>query len=182
MTNNSSEKNSSKKQRFRDIKQKRVSQVGNKNDPRVLHRHASKANRIKAVITDSFMLVMPLTYIVFYFIFEGREGFGEHKMLGWIYILLPLIIIQILFMAKSKYGQTPGMRAYNLALIDLKTREKPKTGIIVYRQMLSLLSFFVLGWITMFFRKDCRTLHELLSDTTLRYIPEQDNKVNKKHQ
>jgi len=155
------------KQRFRDIKQGRAtsSSIAEKKST-TRAKHAYLGNRIKAFITDSFMLVMPLMYIVFYLVFSDREGFAEHKLLGWIYILLPLVIMQILFLVLS-IGQTPGMRAYNITLIDMKSGKKPAVGIIIYRQMLSLLSLFVFGWATMFFRKDSRTLHDLLSGTTL---------------
>jgi len=170
------------KQRFRDVKQGRISSIPNKKNN--YHNNkiqkATIANRIKAAITDSFMLVMPLMYIVFYLIFGGREGFAAHKLMGWIYILLPLIVIQIIFMSKSKQGQTPGMRAYNIILIDLKTHTKPVTGVIIYRQMLTLLSLFTFGWVTMFFRKDHRMLHELLSGTTLNQLPNESNKIENK--
>ena len=173
------------KQRFRDIKQGRV----NKSEAKATKKRSTNTypradvgNRIKAAITDSFMLVMPLMYIVFYLVFGGREGFATHKLLGWIYILLPLVIVQVLFMSRSKLGQTPGMRAYNLAMVDIKTNEKPATGIILYRQMLSLLSLFTFGWATMFFRKDRRTLHELLSGTTLNQLPPQETPQTKPSQ
>jgi len=81
------------------------------------------------------------------------------------------VIIQIIFMSRSKQGQTPGMRAYDLALVDIKTNQKPATGIIIYRQMLSLFSLVIFGWATMFFRKDRRTLHDLLAGTTLNQLP-----------
>jgi len=162
------------KQRFRDIKQGRVTRDTAKVVPKthIKHPQATLRSRLKAATTDGFMLVMPLMYIVFYFIFGGREGFEAHKLLGWIYILIPLIVVQILFMHRSKEGQTPGMRAYHLGLRDLKTAAKPVTGVIIYRQMLTLLSLATFGWMTMFFRRDRRTLHELLSSTTLEQLPE----------
>jgi len=161
------------KQRFRDIKQGRVSPVTEKKKQKSSDkiRRATLRNRLKAATTDGFMLVMPLMYIVFYAVFDGREGFAAHRLLGWIYILLPLVIIQIIFMSRSKLGQTPGMRAYDLALVDIKTNQKPATGIIIYRQMLSLFSLITLGWMTMFFRKDRRPLHDLLAGTTLNQLP-----------
>ena len=161
------------KQRFRDLKQGRVSRTPQKRQSRDTGKHfrASLGNRFKAATIDSFMLVMPLMYIVFYAIFGGREGFASHMLLGWIYILLPLVIIQIVFMVRSKQGQTPGMRAYALALVDTKTNQKPAAGIIIYRQMLSLFSLVTFGWAMMFFRKDRRTLHDLLSGTTLNQLP-----------
>ncbi len=161
------------KQRFRDVKQGRVSPVTEKQKNRHADsiRRATLRNRLKAATTDGFMLVMPLMYIVFYAVFGGREGFATHRLLGWIYILLPLVIIQIIFMSRSKLGQTPGMRAYDLALVDIKSNQKPATGIIIYRQMLSLLSLAIFGWMTMFFRKDRRPLHDLLAGTTLNQLP-----------
>jgi uncharacterized RDD family membrane protein YckC len=166
------------KQRFRDVKQGRVSQTPDKKrkQPKGKHYRATLGNHLKAAITDSFMLVMPLMYIVFYAVFDGREGFANHMLLGWIYILLPLVIIQIIFMSRSKEGQTPGMRAYDLALVDIKTNKKPDTGIILYRQMLSIFSLVTFGWATMFFRKDRRTLHDLLAGTTLNQLPRRISK------
>jgi uncharacterized RDD family membrane protein YckC len=94
----------------------------------------------------------------------GREGFAAHKALGWIYILIPLVIVQTIFMFKT--GQTPGYRAYNLALIDDTTGEKPSLFIIFFRNLSAILSLFTFfGWIMMFFRKDRKTLHDLLSGT-----------------
>ncbi len=156
------------KQRFRDIKKGRVA---DKRQTQEIHStiHASKGVRFKSFVTDSFMLVMPLMYITFYVVFGTREGFAEHKILGWLYILIPLVIIQILFMTMS--GQTPGMRAYNITLIDMATGKKPALGVIIYRQMLSLLALPIFGWVLMFMRKDSRTLHELLSRTTLTPTP-----------
>jgi len=65
-------------------------------------------------------------YVVFYLIMGGREGFSEHKALGWIYILVPLVIVQTIFMFKT--GQTPGYRAYKLTLIDDSTVEYPNSS------------------------------------------------------
>jgi len=157
------------KKRFRDVKQGKEKKVTieeisstNKRD------YASSRSKIKAFLTDSFMLVMPIMYVVFYLIMGGREGFAEHKALGWIYILVPLVIAQTIFMFKT--GQTPGYRAYNLTLIDDSTGEKPSLFIILFRNLCAVLSLFTLfGWVMMFFRKDSKTLHDLLSRTAVIY-------------
>ena len=167
------------KQRFRDIKQGRVtktpvvdesdkkskSKKGKNRKEDIADNSASLWARLKAFITDSFMLVMPLMYIVFYLVFGGREGFAEHKFTGWLYIILPLVMIQIIFMIKS--GDTPGLRAYRLKVVDVHTRERASNAKIVYRQLLSILSLVLFGWISMFFRKDHRVMHELISGTTI---------------
>ena len=156
------------KQRFRDIKQGRPQEEVPK---KVKHsptngEYASVGLKIKAFLTDAFMLLMPIMYVVFYLVMDGREGFAENKMLGWFYILLPLVIVQTIFMYFT--GQTPGYRAYNITLIDENSKEKPSLFIIIFRNLAAILSFFtLLGWALMFFRKDNKTLHDLLSATAV---------------
>jgi len=155
------------KKRFRAVKQGKV-QVEN---PKVTHKstndnYASVGMKIKAFLTDAFMLLMPIMYVVFYLLMDGREGFAEHKLLGWFYILLPLVIVQTIFMYKT--GQTPGYRAYNITVIDENTKEKPTLFILLFRNLAAILSLFtILGWALMFFRKDNKTLHDLLSATAV---------------
>jgi len=155
------------KQRFRDTKQGKIVETETKKSSKKRVFYARKRDIIKAFLTDSFMLLMPIMYIVFYFVFSGREGFAEHKMLGWLYILLPLAIVEILFLAKA--GQTPGMRAYNLKLIFIPTGKKPPISTIVLRQLLSKITFLTFGWLVLAFRKDGRNLHDLIVGTTLVY-------------
>ncbi len=157
------------KQRFRDIKQGRGKKFSpDKGGKQIVSLvNASITSRIKSFITDSFMLTMPLMYIVFYLVFDGREGFAAHKLLGWTYILFPLALLQIIFMSRSRLGQTPGMKAYELSLVNIKDGQKPKFSIIVARQLLSILTLPIFGWGTMFFTKGHRTLHEILTGTTL---------------
>ena len=155
------------KQRFREIKQGKVQEqtpkvksLSEQND------YASVGLKIKAFLTDAFMLLMPIMYVVFYLVMGGREDFAEHKLQGWFYILLPLIIVQTLFMYKT--GQTPGYRAYHITLIDEHTKKKPSLFIILFRNLAAILSLFTfLGWALMFFRKDNKTLHDLLSATAV---------------
>ena len=144
------------KQRFRDVKQGKKT-----TSPRV--HYASVGSKIKAFITDAFMLLMPMMYIVFYFVMDGREDFAAHRVEGWLYIAIPFIVVQTLFMFKS--GQTPGYRAYNLTLIDEHTHTKPSLAIILFRNYLAVLSLFT--FMLMFFRKDNKNLHDILSATAV---------------
>ena len=154
------------KKRFRNVKQGKIKKVLPEKNLPSKYPYASAGNKLKAFLTDAFMLVMPLMYIVFYLVMGGREGFAEHKALGWLYILVPLVIIQTIFMFKT--GQTPGYRAYNLTLIDETSGEKPSLAIILFRNTSAILSLFsIFGWVMMFFRKDHKTLHDLLSGTAV---------------
>jgi len=167
LVNNDSKGNAPRKKRFRDVKQgKTEAPQSKKNTPQNKRDYASTGSKVKAFLTDSFMLVMPIMYIVFYLVMGGREGFAAHKALGWFYILLPLVIVQTAFMFKT--GQTPGYRAYDLTLVDETTGEKPSLFIIVFRNLSAILSLFTFfGWILMFFRKDHKALHDLLSGTAV---------------
>lgn len=159
------------KQRIRDIKQGKIKNLESKKKLNAL-RHAPLRLRIKAFITDTFMIAMPIMYIVNYAVFGSLKEFSQHKLIGWIYILIPLLIVLTLFMLISKEGQTPGMKAYSLALRGLNkdktpSSHKPGSLSVIFRQIGSILGIVLFGWITMFMRRDRRTLHELLSNTTM---------------
>lgn len=154
------------KQRFRAVKQGKVLKEEENTPITHKHHYASSGLKTKAFLTDAFMLVMPIMYVVFYLIMDGREGFSEHKLLGWIYILIPLVIVQTIFMHLT--GQTPGYRAYHMTLIDENTQKKPSLLVIIFRNLSAILSLLtLLGWALMFFRKDNKTLHDLLSATAV---------------
>lgn len=158
------------KQRIRDVMQGKVKpETSKKREKDIDFTYATSRMKIKAFLTDAFMLVMPIMYIVFYFVMDGRESFAENKMLGWIYILYPLIFVQTLFFYFT--GQTPGYRAYNLYLIDQNTNEKPKLFVIIFRNLCAVLSLFTFAWTLMFFRRDSKTLHDLLSATAVVHKP-----------
>ena len=156
------------KQRFRDVKQGKQQEKAPKKVKQTLteNHYASVGLKIKAFLTDAFMLVMPIMYVVFYLVMNGREGFAENMLMGWVYILIPLVLVQTIFMTLT--GQTPGYRAYNITLIDENTKEKPSLFVILFRNLAAILSLLtLLGWALMFFRKDNKTLHDLLSATAV---------------
>ena len=83
------------KQRFRDLKQgKIVEDSRSKKESsavKVSKLIAENKQKIKAALTDAFMLLMPIMYGVFYLVMDGREGFASDRIVGWVYILVPLI-------------------------------------------------------------------------------------------
>jgi uncharacterized RDD family membrane protein YckC len=154
-----------KKQRFRDIKQGKITPSSNIENKMQKHFYAPSILKLKAFLTDSFMLLMPIMYIVFYAIMDGREGFAQHKMIGWLYILIPLVIIQTIFMFKS--GQTPGYRAYDLEVINDTTGKRPSLSLILFRNLSAILTMATFSWWIMFIRKDNKNLHDFLSNTSI---------------
>ena len=175
MIQRSDAKKTPRKKRFRELKQKdKAYKIKQKNRTSDVCHYASAGYKIKAFITDAFMLLMPIMFIVFYLVLDGREDFASHRLLGWSCILLPLLVIQTIFMYKT--GQTPGYRAYDMILIDERTQKRPSLSTIMFRNFCAFLSFFsIAGWILMFFRKDSKALHDLLSATAVVYVNDKNS-------
>lgn len=116
--------------------------------------------RFKAFVVDSFMLLMPILYIVFYMIYGSREGFAAHMFQGWLLILIPYGIVTIIFLKRS--GQTPGYKAYDLTLIDLSTGQSTSVSHLFLRYILMLLTVCtIIGIFVPLMRKDKLSLYDL---------------------
>ncbi len=148
--------------RWRDVKHKKTTFEMEEDSV----NYASIADKAKAFVTDSFLLAVPIIYIVIYLIMGGREGFGSNMLMGWVYILVPLCIVVVIFYAKT--GQTPGYKAQNLKLIDNKTNEIPNFVLIFLRFWFFIIATIsIVGLVVAFFRKDKKALHDILSSTTV---------------
>lgn len=120
--------------------------------------------RIKAFITDMFMIYTPILYIVTYLILGSAEKFRHDQKSIFICLLL-YGIISAIFIAIS--SQTPGFRYMQLAIVRNNGK---KVGF--FR---ALLRFFIwifgvailIGIFTPFFRKDKKCLHDILCGTTI---------------
>ncbi|AFL69818.1 RDD family protein [Sulfurospirillum barnesii] len=122
------------------------------------------SRRLKAFIVDSFMLLMPILYSVFYFIFGSREGFAEHMGMGWGIILLSYGLITTLFLVRK--GQTPGYKAYEIELKELSSLKTPSWQRIFLRySMMVITTASLFGLLVPLFRKDRRALYDVLSHT-----------------
>ncbi len=154
-----------KKQRFRDTKQQRATVTNKIEKPAI--PFASLGVRVKAFLTDVFMLLMPLFYLTIYLIFDGLEDVASHRAEAWIYIITPFIILLTVFMLKDT-GRTPGARSQGLKVIEFHSLEKPSLFSTIFRNITLLFSMFIpLFWLMPFFRKDKRMIHDFLSATCL---------------
>ncbi len=157
------------KTRIRDIKQgkikeKEIVKKDKKYQNNILY--ASIPDKIKAFITDLFMLLMPLMYFVVYLIMGSREEFESNMSIGWLYILIPNFIIVVAFFFKK--GQTPGCKAYRIKLVNQDNNNTPSLFAIILRYYIELLSFItIIGMFVPFFRKDRKSLQDLISATHL---------------
>ena len=119
--------------------------------------------RIKAFIVDMFMIMMPLAYVTTYVFMNGKDDFQGSEEARWSLSIIYGLIIIVFWIAK---GQTPGLKAYSLKLIDEKTKEKisfPK-AILRYLCFLFASTTIVLAFLP-FFRKDKKTFQDLVANT-----------------
>ncbi|WP_419771095.1 MAG: RDD family protein [Candidatus Marinarcus sp.] len=119
--------------------------------------------RIKAFIVDMFMIMMPLAYLTTYVFMNGKDDFQGNEEARWSLSLIYGLIIIIFWVIK---GQTPGLRAYNLKLIDEKTKERISLLKATARYLCFLFSAMtiVLAFLP-FFRKDKKTFQDVVSHT-----------------
>lgn len=124
---------------------------------------ASIPARVKAFIVDMFMIMMPLAYITTYVLMDGKEDFQASQEARWAISLIFGAITIIFWVAK---GQTPGQKAYEVKLIDQKTRKKISFLKALVRYFIFLISAvtIILSFIP-FFRKDKKTVQDILTNT-----------------
>lgn len=119
-------------------------------------------SRGKAQVIDTFMIYLPIMYLITYGVLGSKEALWESPWAPSVAVLLYGIIAAI-FTAKS--GQTPGKKAYNLWIV----RENGKNVTFLFallRFCVFLLSgVSVLGLLMPLWRKDKKTLHDILLKT-----------------
>lgn len=152
--------------KWRDVKQNRVE----KNIPKkVLHpslNFVSIAKRFKAFLTDTFLITTPILYIVIYLIMGSGQEFADNRSLGWGIIFAVHFIIIAIFWLKN--GQTPGLKAYDLKLVDSKTESKVSILQAIIRYSATLFSIISIFFIfTPFVNKEKKTFQDIVSNTKI---------------
>ena len=154
--------------KWRDVKQNRVQ---NKvvNDSKVKSPKSDLASlglRLKAFLTDTFLITTPILYIVIYLIMGSGEDFAQNRSLGWGIIFAVHASIILIFWLKN--GQTPGLRAYEIKLVDSITKQRVSVIQVLIRYVTTLfavVSNFLL--FLPFFNKDKKTIQDIFSNTII---------------
>ena len=146
--------------RFRNIKKQQKKGL---DEPKPKYVYARYVDRIKAFITDMFMIYAPILYVTAYIIMDGKDDFQSSELAPFLGVTLYGLIYAILL---SKFGQTPGKKAYEMKVVDDKTGEY----IGFFKSIFRFLAFLftattLLGLFLPFYRKDRKGLHDLLSGT-----------------
>lgn len=148
--------------RWRELKQgKRPQKSQIPHEP--TQKGAPIVSRFKAWVVDMFMIYVPLLYITTYIILDGKEAFQSNH---WAIFANTALFGLILALFWSKKGQSPGLRAYELRLIDTNTKKNPTLGKALWRYVAYLIAgVSIFGLLIAPFRKDRKNLHDLLSRT-----------------
>lgn len=143
--------------RFRNIKH---SSAKNHKPPKKKAKYAKVPERIKAFITDLFMIYVPILYIITYLVMDGKDDFMSSDLAPLIAVSIYGVIYTIFL---NKLGQTPGKKAYAIKVVDSKTGKNLSILRSFYRYLLFLFTAFsLLGLLLPFYRKDNKTLHDLV--------------------
>jgi len=152
--------------KWRDVKQGRVpaQKVKTNSTASSLPQSASIASRLKAFLTDTFLITTPIFYLVIYFIMGGGEEFAQDRITGWSLIFIIHFIIILFFWIRK--SQTPGLKAQSLKLKNSNAQENITViqAIIRYFATLAAVVSVFLLFIP-FFRKDKRAFQDIFSNT-----------------
>ena len=156
--------------KWRDVKQNRIQNEKHKISSFISKTSkdnlASLPSRFKAFLTDTFLITTPILYIVIYLIMGSGAQFAENRSLGWGIIFIFHVTIILIFWLKN--GQTPGLKAYDIKLVDNTTKQRVSVVQVIIRYattLFAVISIFLL--FVPFFNKDKKTFQDILSNTVI---------------
>ena len=157
--------------RWRDTKNTRNKDINpvSKKKEIVQIESSPLGKRLRAFITDTFLITTPILYIVIYLIMGDGEAFSQDRVKGWsIILVIHLLLIIFFWFVKN---QTPGLKAYQLKIVNATNKERISFIQSLTRYvatLFSIVSFFLI--FLPFFRKDKKTFQDLVSNTII--VPE----------
>lgn len=158
--------------RFRKLKQTQNSHKTQQNSEKKKYLTAPYPLKIKAFITDMFMIYAPILYIITYLILGDKDAFLHSEFAPFIGVLLYGLIYSILL---AKFSQTPGKKAYSLRVLDASSGNKITFFQAFVRFVAFLFSATILiGLLFPLYRKDKKGLHDLIAHT----IEVRDNELD----
>ena len=122
--------------------------------------------RLRAFLTDTFLITTPITYIIMYLILGGGTEFAENRTMGWSFILSISAFI-IIFFWYVKF-QTPGMKAYGVKIVSALSKDRISFAQAVIRYIATLFAMVSIFLMFLpFFNKDKKTFQDIISNTII---------------
>lgn len=135
-------------------------------DSKKLSSNLNLILRLKAFLTDIFLINMPILYITTYVVLDGKDNFLNNQLAIGICVFLYCFI---LFLFLNFSAQTPGFRYAQIALASNDDNKLKVSQVILFIILWIIEIAFVLPIIIYFTRKDRRSFHELISNTKIIY-------------
>ncbi len=123
--------------------------------------YASYPEKIKAFITDLFMIYTPILYITVYAILGSKEEFQGSNLAPFVAVMLYGVIYAVLI---SKFGQTPGKKAYDIKVVSQESGDN-LTFLQAFVRFISFLFgvTILIGVFFPFYNKQKRSLHDYIA-------------------
>ncbi|TSA87047.1 RDD family protein [Helicobacter mehlei] len=125
--------------------------------------------RLKAFLTDLFLIYTPILYFTTYVILGSAQAFRENQ-LAILSCVCVYGVINALFISKS--GQTPGLRYTGLMVLDQQGQPMGLGRACVRFVLWLVVASTLIGFFTPFFSKDKRFLHDVLCQTQVKRVLE----------
>lgn len=125
--------------------------------------------RAIAIILDTTLIITPITFLIG--VTFGMEALRDPSLYPEAGVLQVLIYGAIIVISWVKTGQTPGQKAFKIIIVDSDTQKT-----INYPQaILRFIGYFIsmvtiIGFFLPVFRKDKKALHDIIANTTVRYV------------
>ncbi|MBX7490556.1 RDD family protein [Helicobacter sp. Faydin-H64] len=133
-----------------------------KNNSRLFY--AGFLERGKAQVIDTFMIYMPLLFILTYGVIGSAQGFRDSSWAPSAGVLIYGSIVALLLVFK---GQTPGKKAYDLWVV--RENGKKVTFFFAFLRFFGFLlsGTTIIGILLPLWRKDKKALHDILFKTAV---------------
>ncbi|MDD5399632.1 MAG: RDD family protein [Sulfurimonas sp.] len=146
--------------RFRNLKKNKKT-IETKESLKLIY--APYSYRVKAFITDLFMIYAPILYLITYVAMNGKDDFQSSQLAPFAGVALYGVIYALLL---NKFGQTPGKKAYEIKVVDDKSGENLTFVRAIFRFVAFLFTATtLLGLFVPFYRRDKKALHDLICQT-----------------
>ncbi len=154
--------------RFRNIKKNNTKP---EKKPEKKAKLAKTTDRIKAFITDMFMIYAPILYIITYGFMDGKDDFLDSDIAPLLAVSVYGVIYSIFH---SQLGQTPGKKAYEIKVVNIRTGENLSFFRAFYRYVLFLISAAsIIGLIFPLYTKKKKALHDLICGSVVIVDPKE---------
>lgn len=126
---------------------------------------ANPFKRFLSFVLDSFV-VCPVFFVIYFFLPDVDFNLGENNDLLFKSLYNILFLVYLLTIWISFKGQSIGQKIMNVKIISIDNKEiTTKQSLLRMLGWLACNMTFGIGFLVMFFNKECRGLHDFTSNS-----------------